>query len=131
MSTPRIMKEMNQLQKEPISNCSAGPVGNNLTEWQATIFGPEDSPFEGGIFYLDIEFLIRNPDNSIKINPKAKKLLVSEMEMTKDILKNEFSGDFINFISHIIKYLGKMNSRELEEYERKKGFTSKQYGRIL
>ena len=53
------------------------------------------------------------------------------MEMTKTMIKNEFSPNFIIFIINIINILGKMNSRELEEYEQKKGITSKQYGRIL
>ena len=55
MALNRIKKELVEIQKDPPSNCSAGPVEDNLLTWE-TIIGPSETPYAGGIFRLRVYF---------------------------------------------------------------------------
>lgn len=56
MAYKRIAKEYKELSETPVPNCDAQPVGSDLLKWQGTIMGPKDSPYQGGLFVLQMNF---------------------------------------------------------------------------
>ncbi|CAM8877155.1 unnamed protein product [Rhodiola kirilowii] len=88
MASKRINKELKDLQKDPPTSCSAGPVDDNMFHWQATIMGPADSPYAGGVFLVSIHF---PPDYPFKPPKVYHPNINSNGSICMDILKDQWS----------------------------------------
>ena len=103
--TKRLRQEIKELKSSDIVVISAGPINkDNIYKWSATILGPESSPYEGGIFLLNIYFPNEYPFKppKMKFDTKIWHPNISSQTgaICLDILKNEFHIK-IN-IKHII-----------------------------
>ena len=59
--TVRIARELKMLTTDPAPGITAWAVGDSVTELEATILGPDDSPYALGSFMLNIQIPARYP----------------------------------------------------------------------
>jgi ubiquitin-conjugating enzyme E2 A len=90
----RLMRDFKRLQKDAPVGIQAAPLDNNVMAWQAVIFGPDDTPWEGGTFKLLLEFTEDYPNK-----PPAVRFLshifhpnvYGDGKICLDILQNQWS----------------------------------------
>ena len=90
----RLLKELKDITENPPIGCSAGKHKNDLYEWDASIIGPTESPYSGGIFRLKILFTDKYPFKPPKIKFVTKILhpnISTKGSICLDILNKNWS----------------------------------------
>lgn len=72
MSLKKLQKEFQLLNNNSIENCSINQINNNLYLWECLLIGPENTPYQGGLYIIEIEFPIEYPFKSPKIKFKTR-----------------------------------------------------------
>ena len=88
------MRDFKRLQQDPPEGVSGAPHDDNILTWDAVIFGPEATPWEGGTFRLSMTFSENYPNEAPKVVFVTKLYhpnVYSDGSICLDILGNAWS----------------------------------------
>lgn len=118
MSAKRITRELKEFMQDPPGGCSAGPVNEtDLHSWNATILGPDDTPYAGGVFNLTIRFPTDYPFKPPHVSFTTKVYhpnINAQGGICLDILKDQWSPalSISKVLLSISSLLGDANPRD-------------------
>ncbi len=89
------MKDLQKMQQDNTTDTlQAAPIGDSLFKWEAVLFGPDDSIWEGGIFTLRLDFSEDYPSKPPSIKFLTKMFhpnIYNDGNICLDILKDKWS----------------------------------------
>ncbi|KAI4343847.1 hypothetical protein L6164_011148 [Bauhinia variegata] len=97
MSTParkRLMRDFKRLQLDPPAGISGAPQDNNIMLWNAVIFGPDDTPWDGGTFKLTLQITEDYPNKPPNVRFVSRMFhpnIYADGSICLDILQNQWS----------------------------------------
>mmetsp|Transcript_21980 Transcript_21980/g.43208 ORF Transcript_21980/g.43208 Transcript_21980/m.43208 type:complete len:225 (-) Transcript_21980:645-1319(-) len=94
-SKQRLMSDLREMHNEPPEGCSAAPANEtNLYVWNASIIGPDESPWEGGIYGLRLHFPEQYPSKPPKVRFTCELFhpnVYSDGTLCLDIIQDQWS----------------------------------------
>ncbi len=94
MAIRRIKRELKDINDNPPLVCNAETIDDDFYHWSASLTGPSETPYEDGIFNMDIRFPIDYPFSPPKIVFTTKIYhpnINSNGNICLDILKDNWS----------------------------------------
>ena len=92
-ATKRLMRDLLEIQNNPVHGVSALPLENNIFVWHANVKGPDDTPWEKGIFHMVLRFPDEYPDlpPQLTLSTKIEHPCVSGNTVCLDLLQKSDS----------------------------------------
>eukprot|EP01080_Neovahlkampfia_damariscottae_P004544 gene4544-7928_t len=89
LSSKRLLRDLNELYSAPLEYIAAAPYKNDLYCWHANIVGSVDSPYEGVVFHLVLNFPEDYPNKPPKVSlcTKIERQFVYGSKICIDILE--------------------------------------------
>ena len=90
----RLIRDLKKMETESSEGISATPEGDSLFRWNAVIFGPGETIWDGGIFHLILEFTEEYPNKPPKVKFLTKMFhpnIYNDGSICLDILQNMWS----------------------------------------
>uniref|UniRef100_A0A1I7YLL5 UBIQUITIN_CONJUGAT_2 domain-containing protein n=1 Tax=Steinernema glaseri TaxID=37863 RepID=A0A1I7YLL5_9BILA len=92
-----LAQDLKALRKDPPFGCTAAPSDDDMLSWDATITGPKGTPFEGGIFRLQLDFPPTYPQEAPLVSFVSKMFhpnIFSSGGVCLDMLKDKWSASY-------------------------------------
>ncbi|CEM11636.1 unnamed protein product [Vitrella brassicaformis CCMP3155] len=90
----RLIRDFKKISNDPPHGVSGAPLDGDIMHWHAVIFGPEDTPWEGGTFQLDFKFTEDYPNKPPTVMFSTKMFhpnVYADGQICLDILQNQWS----------------------------------------
>lgn len=97
LARQRLMRDFKKLQTDAPYGVSGSPINNDIMSWRACIFGPEETPWEGGTFQLQLRFTTEYPNQPPKVkflNRMFHPNIYSDGSICLDILQERWSPTY-------------------------------------
>jgi len=88
------MRDFKRMHQDPPQGVAGAPLEDNIMHWNAVIFGPEGTPWEGGTFKLVLKFNEEYPNKPPVVKFTSKLFhpnVYNDGAICLDILQNQWS----------------------------------------
>jgi len=90
----RLIRDFKKLKTDPPQGVTGAPCDNDIMLWNAVIFGPDETCWEGGTFRLRLQFSEDYPNKPPKVTFMTKMFhpnIYNDGSICLDILQNQWS----------------------------------------